>query len=337
MNKNKPDFYADIPDWKFNKLIDELVALRDREIRDPNFYCSVFDGVDGITTGKKLLHDVYNAYAYGDTVKIVYIKRARRLEKPFEGFNWSYLDPPKRATPRKIGCEPYEPIMRLRTLDDVSKSENARFSQSISRTKSRVFELAACNEFQHFCTFTQDEKLRDRFDLSDFRKDFAQLVRNINRGRETKIKYLLIPEQHKNGAWHMHGLLSGLQSDDLRPFELSENIPERLKKMIRGGTAVYDWTRYRRAFGYFTCTEIESREACAKYVTKYISKDLQKTVREGGEHLFFASQGLKGRQTLIKNCADPCPVEKWDFENDFIRISEMPRATFEGLQNGGSK
>lgn len=222
-------------------------------------------------------------------------------------------------------------------MDDVRKSENARFAQSISRTKSRVFELAACNEFQHFCTFTQDEKLRDRFDLSDFRKDFAQLVRNINRGRETKIKYLLIPEKHKNGAWHMHGLLSGLQPDDLRPFELTENIPERLKKMIRGGTAVYDWTRYRRAFGYFTCTEIESREACAKYVTKYISKDLQKTVREGGEHLFFASQGLKGRKTLIKNCADPCPVEKWDFENDFIRVAEMPRAAFEGLQNGGSK
>ena len=327
-----PYSYADVPDRELEKLADKWFFERARSAENP-FRPSF---ADDILSGQKLLHDVYNAYAYGDTVKIVYIKRARRLEKPFEGFNWSYLDPPKRATPRKIGCEPYEPIMRLRTLES-SDEKNARFSQSISRTKSRVFELAACNEFQHFCTFTQDEKLRDRFDLSDFRKDFAQLVRNINRGRETKIKYLLIPEQHKNGAWHMHGLLSGLQSDDLRPFELTENIPERLKKMIRGGTAVYDWTRYRRAFGYFTCTEIESREACAKYVTKYISKDLQKTVRESGEHLFFASQGLKGRQTLIKNCADPCPVEKWDFENDFIRISEMPRATFEGLLCGGSK
>ena len=326
-----PYSYADVPDRELEKLADKWFFERARSAENP-FRPSF---ADDILSGQKLLHDVYNAYAYGDTVKIVYIKCARRLEKPFTGFY--NTEPEKRDIPKNIGCSEYTPLSRLCTLDDVSKSENARFSQSISRTKSRVFELAACNEFQHFCTFTQDEKLRDRFDLSDFRKDFAQLVRNINRGRETKIKYLLIPEQHKNGAWHMHGLLSGLQSDDLRPFELTENIPERLKKMIRGGTAVYDWTRYRRAFGYFTCTEIESREACAKYVTKYISKDLQKTVRESGEHLFFASQGLKGRQTLIKNCAEPCPVEKWDFENDFIRISEMPRATFEGLQNGGSK
>lgn len=326
-----PYSYADVPDRELEKLADKWFFERARSAENP-FRPSF---ADDILSGQKLLHDVYNAYAYGDTVKIVYIKCARRLEKPFTGFY--NTEPEKRVIPKNIGCSEYTPLSRLCTLDDVGKSENARFSQSISRTKSRVFELAACNEFQHFCTFTQDEKLRDRFDLSDFRKDFAQLVRNINRGRETKIKYLLIPEQHKNGAWHMHGLLSGLQPDDLRPFGLSENIPERLKKMIRGGTAVYDWTRYRRAFGYFTCTEIESREACAKYVTKYISKDLQKTVREGGEHLFFASQGLKGRQTLIKNCADPCPVEKWDFENDFIRISEMPRATFEGLQNGGSK
>lgn len=326
-----PYSYADVPDRELEKLADKWFFERARSSENsfrPSF-------ADDILSGQKLLHDVYNAYAYGDTVKIVYIKCARRLEKPFTGFY--YTEPEKHVIPKIIGCSEYTPLSRLCILDDVRKSENARFSQSISRTKSRVFELAACNEFQHFCTFTQDEKLRDRFDLSDFRKDFAQLVRNINRGRETKIKYLLIPEKHKNGAWHMHGLLSGLQPDDLRPFELTENIPERLKKMIRGGTAVYDWTRYRRAFGYFTCTEIESREACAKYVTKYISKDLQKTVREGGEHLFFASQGLKGRQTLIKNCADPCPVEKWGFENDFIRISEMPRATFEGLQNGGSK
>ena len=287
-----PYSYADVPDRELEKLADKWFFERARSAENP-FRPSF---ADDILSGQKLLHDVYNAYAYGDTVKIVYIKCARRLEKPFTGFYDT--EPEKRAIPKIIGCSEYFPLVRLCTLDDVRKCENARFSQSISRTKSRVFELAACNEFQHFCTFTQDEKLRDRFDLSDFRKDFAQLVRNINRGRETKIKYLLIPEKHKNGAWHMHGLLSGLQPDDLRPFELTENIPERLKKMIRGGTAVYDWTRYRRAFGYFTCTEIESREACAKYVTKYISKDLQKTVREGGEHLFFASQGLKGGRPL---------------------------------------
>jgi hypothetical protein len=183
-----------------------------------------------------------------------------------------------------------------------------------------------CNEFTHFCTFTQDEKKRDRFDLKEFRKDFAMLVRNLNRERAdgAKIKYLLIPEQHKNGAWHMHGLLMGLTDNDLREFSLSEKLPEHIRKQLAKGVKVYDWTRYRRAFGYFTCTEIQNQSACAKYTTKYISKDLQKTVRESGEHLFFASQGLKSRDVIIKQSFDKCPVEKWDFENDFIKVVEIP-------------
>ena len=206
-----------------------------------------------------------------------------------------------------------------------SQAENVRFSNSVSRSRSRVFELAMCNEFTHFCTFTQDEKLRDRFNLSEFRKDLAQLVRNINRGRDIKIKYLLIPEQHKNGAWHIHGLLMGLTDTDLREFTLKEKLPEKLRKRIAKGEKIFDWKRYRQAFGYFTCTKIENHTACAKYITKYVSKDMQKNLLETGQHLFFASQGLKGRESVVKNCFEPCPVSEWDFENYFVKIIEIPK------------
>ena len=252
-------------------------------------------------------HDVFNIYAYGDNLlKIVYIKSA-----------------PMRPDFRKT-----DPLWSERKKPNFKGSQNTpeeRFSNSISRSKSRIFELAMCNEFKYFCTFTQDEKLRDRFDLKEFRKDLAQLVRNLNRNRteENKIKYLLIPEQHKNGAWHLHGLLQGITPEDLREFTLKEKLPERIRKQIAKGVKIYDWTRYRKAFGFFTCTEIESQTACAKYITKYISKDLQKTVHESGEHLFFASQGLKGREVILKNCDDLCNVDEWDFENDFVKVKEI--------------
>ena len=243
-------------------------------------------------------HDFWSVYDYGDIVKIVYIKNA----------------------PRPIKNKANRP-----KFEKNENSENERFSNSISRSKSRIFELAMCNEFNFFCTFTQDQNIRNRFDLKEFRKDFAQLVRNINRsrGENEKIKYLLIPEQHKNGAWHMHGLLAGLKETDLRKFTLSEKLPYRIRKQIEKGVEIYDWTRYRKAFGYFTCTKIEDKTACSKYITKYISKDLQKTVRDSGEHLFFASQGLKGREAVVKNCFDKCPVNEWDFENEFIKIKEI--------------
>lgn len=259
-----------------------------------------------------LRHDLWSLYDYGDIIKVVYFKSLPKVPNP----KYDTLYPENdRKRPK---------------FEKAQRSENERFTSSISRSKARVFELAMCNEFTHFCTFTQDKKLRDRFNLSDFRKDFTMLIRNSNRDRaeDEKIKYLLIPEQHKNGAWHMHGLFMGLGDDDLRLFKVTEKIPEKIKKQLRQGVKVYDWERYRRAFGYFTCTEIENGTACAKYITKYISKDFQKAVRDNGEHLFFASQGLKGREVIVKQSADICPIEKWDFENQYIKVVEIPKDMF---------
>ena len=239
-------------------------------------------------------NDYFSIYLYGSIVKVVYHKTGiieqSKKEKSF--------------------------------VSKIPKSEDERFSSSISRTKSKVFELSACNEFTHFCTFTQDEKMRDRFDLKAFRKDFTMLIRNMNRNRseDNKIKYLLIPEKHKKGGWHLHGLFMGLTDNDLRAFTLSEKLPYHIRHSLQRGKTVYDWTAYRKRFGYFTCTKIENPEACSRYITKYISKDFQKEVRGANEHLFFASQGLKRREPIVLNSFDPCPFTDFDFENDFIKI-----------------
>lgn len=254
-----------------------------------------------IASGQR--NDVFNVYAYGDTIKIVYIKNGKKFKNPDEVSNFK-KDETKTLT---------------------EKEKNLRFSQSISRSKARIFELAMCNEFRFFCTFTQDKTKRDRFDLFEFRKDFSQFIRNQNRFRaeNEKIKYLLIPEQHKDGAWHMHGLLQGLTKNDLKEFTLKDNIPKRIKDQIRKGERVYDWLKYRNSFGFFTCTEIKDTGACARYITKYVSKDLQRTVHESGEHLFFTSKGLKGREVILKNCHEQCPVSEWDFENDYVKVKEV--------------
>lgn len=254
-----------------------------------------------ILSGRR--NDIFNIYAYGDLIKIVYIKNGKKFKNPEKKPNFL---PDKN---REI----------------TEKEKNERFSQSISRSKARIFELAMCNEFKYFCTFTQDQKKRNRFDLFEFREDFSQFIRNQNRFRneDQKIKYLLIPEQHKNGAWHMHGLLMGLCENDLKEFSTKDHIPKKIKDQIKNGEKVFDWLKYRKSFGYFTCTEIKEKGACSKYITKYISKDLQKTVHESGEHLFFASKGLKGREIILKNCYEQCPIDTWDFENDYVKVKEI--------------
>ena len=222
------------------------------------------------------------------------------------------------------------------TLKDPEKEKKVvrpigeRLAASLSRTKSRILELALCNEFTFFCTFTQDsEKVCSRFDLAAFRKDLAQFVRNQNRGRKVKIQYLLIPERHKDGAWHMHGLFSGLEiGKDLAEFTLSDRLPHKIRKCLKSGQKVYNWGKIAKKFGFFTATEIKSHTAVSRYITKYVTKEVAEQGLEEGRHLFFASQGLKGRETLIKYCigADGeivrCPFadDEWNYENDFVKI-----------------
>lgn len=286
-------FFGDMDYQTFYKWVDYLEKKAEKEALE-----KVGDVAPVKQSAKR--NDSWSMYAYGDIIKVVYTKTAPDIKTRDSAFTAN------------------ESAKRERKPDTP-----ARFSQSVSRSRSRIFELAMCNEFTHFCTFTQDETKRGRFDLSEFRKDLAQLVRNLNRGRTEKIKYLLIPEQHKDGAWHMHGLLKGLTENDLRLFTLDEKLPDRIRKKLAEGVKIYDWTRYRRAFGYFTCTEIENRTACSKYITKYISKDLQKSVREQGAHLFFASQGLQSRDVIVKNSFADCPIKEFDFENDYIKIKQI--------------
>lgn len=316
---------------KFDKLSD----LSEKEFRE---YIAYHLTVEGNKAARKIgadnlidhavhecaTNDVWNLYRYGDVLKAVYIKTLSRHKTRERGnkTNVSGITADK-STP-KIP-ENLIPDKFKKSKKSTEKEKQQRFSQSLSRTKARIFELAACNEFTYFCTFTQDEEKRDRFDLNAFRTDFAQLVRNMNRDRAegAKIQYLLIPEKHKNGAWHMHGLLKGLTPEALRPFTLDEKLPQKLRKQLKEGVKIYDWTRYRRAFGYFTCTEIESAIAVSKYVTKYITKDLKTTATESGMHLFFASQGLKSREVLKWRSFEKCPFEKWDFENDYVKVKEL--------------
>ena len=290
----------------------------------------------------RLIHDVWHAYSYGDKIKVVYVKAsARRISKQeplfseLEGLpDWLKAEAIRSTiyggTFVSSSSEGDFPEAPRRDRSAEWKATEERLQSSISRTKNRIFELAMCNEFTMFCTLTQDEnKVRDRYDLDTFRKDFAHFVRNLNRSRDVPIKYLMIPEQHKDGAWHIHGFFSGLEvGTDLTSFTLEDRIPYRLRKMIENGETVYNWPKYAKKYGFFTATAIKSKVAASSYITKYVTKDVAKQALESGRHLFFASQGLKGREVVVHDNLDQsgelvfCPIAdgEWDFENDYVKV-----------------
>lgn len=231
------------------------------------------------TTQRRYNGDTYSIYRYGDQIKLVL-------------FRFEHNRKTGGAKRSEKGC--------TTTFEE-------RFQSSLSRARSRIYELAACNEFEFFCTFTIDGERFDRYDLSTFRKSFAHFIRNENARRlgDDKIRYLVIPEQHKDGAWHMHGLLSGLSG-----------------QLVKNKHGYMDWPRYAEKYGFFNCSRIKDRQATAGYMVKYITKDIAATTRAAGEHLYFASQGLKGREVIAKGNRGGLPDDLvFDYEGDYVKTA----------------
>ena len=67
-----------------------------------------------------------------------------------------------------------------------------------------MYELCACNDFDLFFTLTLNKELIDRYDYKAAVRKFGQWA--DNHVRRAGLKYVAVPELHKDGAIHFHGL-----------------------------------------------------------------------------------------------------------------------------------
>lgn len=195
--------------------------------------------------------------------------------------------------------------------------DGTRWAQSLIRSRVRVEELGLCNPWDWFATFTLDPQKYDRDDLSVFKTDFAQWVRDRKKTQGYEIKYLIVPERHKDGAWHMHGLISGVPDSELSLF-----VPDlHPKKLVDGG--YYNWQRYADKFGFCSLGRVRSQEACARYTLKYLTKDLARSNSGFGANLYSASQGLNRalRTRIYGRCPDLENIATYGTE--FARLGEV--------------
>lgn len=208
---------------------------------------------------------------------------------------------------------------------------NAKLDNNISRAKSKVLEYALCNKFDYFVTLTIDKTKFDRYKLKEYYKDFSKWLNNYNRLNNTKIKYILIPEQHKDGAWHMHGLMSGIRDKHIYRFTLTDNIPRKIKDIIIAGDDVYSWTSYAKKYGYITMTKIKSVERVSRYITKYINKDMANSIKDLGAHMYYCSKGLNVATEIKRGALSHNNAPKFDFENDYVKIKWLKKAQINDL------
>lgn len=166
------------------------------------------------------------------------------------------------------------------------ETSGERLSQSLSRTRSVIFQLAFCNDWDFFFTGTIDPAKYNRYQWKDYYTAFTQWLRDYRKKYHCDIKYMFVPELHKDGAVHIHGFVRGIPQDRLRLF-----IPG-LEPQDLVNKGYLNWPDYQKKFGFCSLGSIENLEATAHYVTKYITEDLGRSAVDFGGHLHRESLGL---------------------------------------------
>ena len=173
---------------------------------------------------------------------------------------------------------------------------------SIRRTKNTIKELVLCNDWDYFITLTLDSKKYDRYNLSKFNKDLTRYIRNLRIKYQADIKYILIPEQHHDGAWHMHGFLMGLPKEELEMFSREQFLPYYILNKIDSGEEIYNWVGYQKRFGNCDIEPIKDKDRASSYVTKYVTKDLANSIKELNAKMYYCSQGLNRAKEIKRGC-----------------------------------
>lgn len=148
-----------------------------------------------------------------------------------------------------------------RSAEEEAAAKAANEDRARRRARARVRDLALANEFTHFVTLTLDQRQTDRYDMQEIGRRLRRWLSNQVQRRG--LRYVLVPERHKDGAIHFHGLMAG-------GLELVDS-----GHTDRQGHKVYNLLDWK--LGYSTAIALYGNYAQAvSYTCKYIGKQGEK-------------------------------------------------------------
>lgn len=218
----------------------------------------------------------------------------------------------------------YRPVRPSNGLN-LYRENGEKLACNLYRARGAVQGLALCNPWEYFVTLTLDGAKYNRYDLGRYKADLSQWVRNQRRKLGAPLAYLLVPEEHQDGAWHIHGLLFGVPKDELQAFVRGLH-PQNL---VEGG--FLNWLAYQEKFGFCSLAPVRDHRRVATYISKYVTKSMTSRDAGGpelGKHLYLCSRGLQRPVTLFSGHAVVNrPVEGWT--GDFCSVEWFPAGSVE--------
>lgn len=164
--------------------------------------------------------------------------------------------------------------------DNAALCRASAVRRSVRRARKAVQDLARSNEWAYFVTLTLDAAKVDRYDPVEVLRHLRHWLGN--NVRRKGLRYVLVPEHHKDGALHFHGLFndaleavdSGTVSVPGRKAPVKvRSEAHRAELEAQGGHPVYNLPGW--GWGFSTAIQLYGeKDAAIAYVCKYIGKEM---------------------------------------------------------------
>lgn len=149
--------------------------------------------------------------------------------------------------------------------------------RSFNRTKQKIYEYARCTKWEKFITLTFNQEKVDRYNFDECSR-VARRWLNNQRRNAPDLQYLLVPELHKDGAIHFHGLLARTGT-----MKFTDSGKRTKDKQV-----IYNMGAWK--YGFTTAIDVYNTHGVSKYIGKYITKELCGLAK--GKQRYFVSSNM---------------------------------------------
>lgn len=215
--------------------------------------------------------------------------------------------------------------------DEESTQSQDYLAKSIARTKTTISDYILCNDFDHFATFTFDQKKigsKNRYSFLYCANKLSEWLRteqqHHKRKYSTGFRYLIVPEQHKDGAWHFHAIIGGYLGPT--PDFLSKKNSYLLTRERKQSSLRTRKFIQRYALGRNEIQPIKDKNRLSNYIKKYITKSL---ISLPGKKRYWCSRNLQ-KPRIAYNVFDKIPEtpQTLIFDSGYFKVFKLQRSLF---------
>lgn len=228
----------------------------------------------------------------------------------------------------KLRMQGFEPRRKKEHMHSETHDPVAAID-SMRRTKTRLSDIVASNQFEMFCTFTF---AKDRYDVNKCKQQMSRWLNN-QQTRTGKFDYLIVPEYHKRceecvntkaeecahddrpKAIHFHALFKGYNGEVVDSGH-----------RFRTGRKKYEIPAYTLGINSVAMIDQspEDHLKVAGYISKYLKKDMPQF---HGKKRYWCSHGLERPIKVTNPILFPSDMAKF---GDEIHLNQNMRLYISG-------